>query len=238
MIKIKILFILIVLNCTSCLIYGQTLLGIKGGLNFSTIFQPFNANSSNNHRFTSYPSFCFEFNLKGRKPTHFHAGLAISYSQDSFKDQFESEGHFPIGKNITYNVQCVRITIFPELTVGKRCQFFFNLSPYLNIVINSSKSGSTWSYEYIGSYYELVYKNVNGSANDDFCKTVIGFQESVGFCYQINSWFGITFEENGSISCINLDPKTKSSLGNTIGLKLLLGVAFTIPSKTKDKILL
>lgn len=208
---------------------------MKGGLNYSTIFNQLIPSHTAQEGYKSYPSFCFEFNLKGRKPTPIHAGLAISYSLNSFNYHSEGTGHFPNGENINYHVECVRLTIFPELTVGKRLQFFCNLSPYLNIIIHSSKNGTTWDYEYIGNYYQLVYKSINGSANEDLSQAEIGFQESLGLSFQVNSWFGLTFEENGSLSCINLDMKKTYTIGKSASLRLLLGVTFTIPGKKQGK---
>ena len=142
----KFISALLIFTCTSYLLYGQTLIGVKGGLNYSTIFNEIIPTYNAQKGYKSYPSYCVEFNLKGRKPTPIHAGLAISYSLNSFNYHSEGTGHFPNGENINYNVECVRLTIFPEFTVGKRFQFFCNLSPYINVIISSSKNGTTWDY--------------------------------------------------------------------------------------------
>ena len=230
----KFLTVFLILLVVSYYVKGQTLLGIKGGLNFSTLIEKNTLQNTSKEVFKSYPSYCFEFSLKGRKPTPIHAGVSLTYSMNSFNYHYDSEGHFPTGENINYQLQCIRLTVFPEFSTGKRFQFFCNLSPYLNLMINSSKNGSKWSYEYIGNYYQLVNETIAGSANDDFNQLDIGFQESCGLGFQLNPWLGLTIEENGSLGCLNINKKETNWNLKNASLKLLLGVTFTFPNKKNN----
>jgi hypothetical protein len=221
----------------SSFVIGQTLLGIKGGLNYSTqieYFLPMD-HSAGADIYTSYPSYCFEFELKGRKPAHVHAGGSIMYSLDNFSWYTVTGGHFPDEYFNKYQLKCLRIAIFPEFLTGKRIQFFCNASPYLNIIISSIKSGYKSSYEWKNSFYQLVTTEVTGSAYDNFKQIDIGFQETAGLSFLVYPWLGLTFEENGSLGCLNANKNAYNWNVKNASIRLLWGLTFIIPGTKQQK---
>jgi hypothetical protein len=225
----RILPVFISLLLITSVLKGQILIGMQGGLNYSTLFK--SPNFYNGEGFTSYLSYCSEIELKGRKPKPIHLGMSLMYSRDYFVFNSAGGGYFPYPTSITYSLNCLRITIFPEFSTGKKIQFFCNIGPYVNIMISSSKNGETWHYENFNNDSQEVYTYITGSANDTFKPIDVGIQESIGLSFIITSWFGLTFKENGSLGFLNVNKSLSDWNLKTESIRLLMGAIFIISKK-------
>lgn len=208
---------------------GQALVGMKGGVSWFSLWGDEHSDEGNGFtNYTSYPSYCFTFEIKGRKSKAFHLGFSAKYSKNLFNVNATTGHHFQDGKNINYELDYIYLSIFPEFLIGKKLQFYCNIGPYLGVMINSKKYGTS----YTSSYYPVVYtyKTLQGSANDDLKEVDFGFQENIGISYKFNSWLGLTLEENGCLGVIiinkNSAPDTKSK-----SLCLQFGVSFQLQAE-------
>lgn len=209
---------------------GQTLIGVKGGLNGSSIIDNVPKSEVYGGEYHSYPSYSFQLEVKGRRPTPVHLGASLMYYQSSYNWYAKNTGHFPDGKDIHYTLDYLRLAIFPEFSFGKRFQFYCNVSPYLSIMIRSSKYGTSWDYDNI-LYYLKDTKIESGSANDDIHQVDFGFQESIGVSYLIMPCLGITLEESGSLGCLNINKNYLGGKVKNASLSFLIGISFIIPGK-------
>ena len=209
---------------------GQTLIGVKGGINWST-FRNGSNSMIQSGSYTSYPSSGFGLDIKGRKSKLIHFGTSAEYYRTSvhWVTKFGPLGGSG-GKDIRYNMNLLRFSVFPELMIGKRFQFFFNIGPYLSIIINSSRNGTRWMTS--GSGGRQSYNTETGSANDDIHPADAGFMESLGFGYSILPFLVLSIEENGGIGIFNIDKNTDTEgIVKTKGIGVFFCVSFIIPGK-------
>ena len=223
--------IVVSLFFASSFLAGQTLTGISGGVNLS---HPIDNESNSNDRaesdFSGKFSYSFLLEIKGRKPKKFHPGASLMVYQSCYNWYARESSHLADGHDINYRIEYMRISIFPEFTKGDTFQLFCNLGPYLNLMLHSSKNGTSWTYKYIDYYPRLVTENETGPASEDFKKTDFGLQASIGINYFILPWLGLTFQWNGSIGFINLN---KTNLGGKVrnfGFSFLVGASFKVPA--------
>jgi len=94
--KITLSFLFII-AVTSCLT-GQTLIGINGGLNWSTLYSKASDGKNEDTKYNGYTSYCFKLDIKGRKPKPFHIGASLMYYRSSFDWEAEFGGYFADGK--------------------------------------------------------------------------------------------------------------------------------------------
>ena len=213
---------------------GQTLVGMKGGVSWFSLWGDEHSDEGNGFtNYTSYPSYCFTFEIKGRKPKAFHLGASAKYAKNLFNVHATTGHHFQDGKNIKYELDCIYLAMFPEFLIGKKIQFYCNIGPYIGIMINSEKNGTS----YTSTYYPVVYtyKTESGSANGDLKEVDFGFQQSIGISYKFNSWLGLTLEENGSLGVININKKSTPATRSK-SLCLQLGVLFQLQTDSKKSI--
>jgi hypothetical protein len=232
--KSKTLFLITsILILTSITLKAQTLLGVKGGVNWASMIYFQDPGGSENDNYTPYPSCSFELEVKGRKPTYFHLGTYVMYYRSYFKWHYSSGGYLPETKDIDYRLDYLRVAFFPEFSTKKRVRFFCNIGPYLEIMLHSSRNGN-YSYYPNPSFAEPQYMDISGSAFDYFNQYDVGIQETMGVSYMLNPWLGITFEENASLGFTNTDKQNNILFLHNAGIRLQLGVAFVIPPKKKE----
>ena len=226
----SILFLLI----TSCFLQGQTLVSINGGLNLGTFVHRTEVNVGT---ISSNPSFGAGIEIKGRAPKPFHIGFAAEYNRTSFNWKWEElHGLGPSTWKIydlNYDVDYLRLSVFPEFSIGDRFQFFFNMSPYVGFMIQSSKKG-TYQKSNDGSMGE-----VSGKAGDDIGKFDFGIRGSMGIGFAVKPFFVISIEETGNLGIKNMNKIGAGGI-NSAGLATYLCFSFIIPKgpaeeKTKSK---
>ena len=218
---ISFLFTLLVIDQCNC----QTLLGVESGVNWTSLRDPQGSILS----CKSFPSYYFSFEIKGRKLKHIHFGGELSFSQSYFNLQATSGGHFPEDENINYKISTLRISMFPELTFGKKVQFLLNLSPYFGYIITASKKGTSTNYNGY-PYMNLQTENETGSATGDFFRFDFGLQETFGVGYLIKPWFMISVKETGDLGLLPVNKFLNGSFKSE-NISLLFGVSFIIPKQ-------
>ena len=223
------LFTLLVIDQCNC----QTLLGVETGVSWTSLRNPSRGDSYGDIlNCKSFPSYYFSFEIKGRKSKHIHIGGDLSFFQSYFNLQATSGGHFPENENINYKISTLRISIFPELTFGKKVQFLLNLSPYFGYIITASKKGTSTNYNGY-PYMNLQTENETGSATGDFYRFDFGFQETAGVGYLIKTWFMISVKETGNLGLLPVNKFLNDGFKSE-NISLLFGVSFIIPEQ-KDK---
>jgi len=231
LIKSQILLLFIFLGLQSnC----QILFDASAGINWSFLISSPQYGSGGGS-YQSYPSNSYSLEVKGRRSKVIHLGFSAIYYRSNFNWLYESEGHYPNGQDALFKMDWLRISIFPEFSFGKTFQVFFNISPFISFLINSSKSGYTTYYQKINNLeYVKVQTPIYGTANDDFHDLDFGFQSSLGITYYIVKWFGITIKESCSLSLLNANKKYSSNgYVKNASLNILLGATFLISEKTK-----
>lgn len=208
---------------------GQTLIGINGGVSWFSLWGDKHPDEGNGFSdYTSYPSYCFALEIKGRSPKAFHLGGSAKFSKNRFNINSTTGHYFQDGKNINYELDCIYLSIFPEFLVGNKIQFYCNAGPYIGFMINSNKNGTSFTSTWYPVVY--VYKAENGSANGDLKEFDFGFQQSIGISYKVNSWLGLTLNENGSLGVININ-KTSTTAIRSKSLCLQFGVSFQLQAE-------
>ena len=218
---ISLFITLVVINHCSC----QTLLEINTGPNWTILRDNQSTAANYSGTYKSYPSYYFSLLIKGRKAKPVHIGASISCYQSSINWQSIYGGHSEYGKNINYLYETLRFSIFPECSFGKTVQFFFDISPYLSVIINSTKKGKSWGNN--GNYIT----NQDGSAESDLHKVDLGFQESAGIGYLVTHWLLLSVEENASIGILNINKATEGTV-NAATISILFGISFIIPESS------
>lgn len=209
----------------SPLVNAQTLLGIKGGVNWLSFRDV--ANSRLGSSYSSLPGFCMGVDVKGLKPWthHIYLGVSVEYYLNKVNlHALQGGAQVWSEQYIHYTLGMLRFAVYPELYAGNRFRFFFNLGPYLSFLVNSSKTGS-------GCHFTIPVQNytVSGSAKDDFKTVDVGLREGLGFSYAVIPDLRISIEENAGIGFLNAQwGYTKP---NNIGI--FLGVAYNIHHKAK-----
>jgi len=218
----RFIFSIIFLSLLSSSIFlqGQVLTGIRGGVTWQYIHQ-----GSNNIKCDPSPEFGIE--VKGRKPKLFHLGGSVEYYSTAFSLNYT---YGPLGmparKVVSYDVDWLRFAMFPEIKIGKRLQFYFNISPYVGVRIKSSKSGTNTEY-YHGEEWVTIE---SGSASDDIVKVDIGFSESAGLSFAIIPRLVVSLEEMGSWGISNLDKTSQTSYSRR-SISVLMCVSYVFPAK-------
>lgn len=204
----------------STFLQGQVLTGIRGGVTWQYIHQEYNTVNCD-------PSPEFGIEVKGRKPKLFHLGGSVEYYSTKFSLNYS---YGPLGQPghmvMDYDVSWLRFAVFPEFTVGRRLQFYFNISPYAGVRLNASKSGTNTVYD----QGEEIVSYESGSATDDITKVDIGFSESAGLSFSIIPRLVVSAEEMGSWGISNLD-KTAETRYTRRSVSLLLCISYVFPGK-------
>ncbi|MGA2823426.1 MAG: hypothetical protein ABSE72_07860 [Bacteroidales bacterium] len=228
-IKISLNFLLCFVM-TTC-ISGQTLIGIKAGLNLSGFRNTYNE-SDYSGTYKSFPSYSFGIEIKGRKLKVIHFGGSVEYYRNYTNWQaFYGPMGGPMGQNINYNIEWLRFSIFPELAFGNKVKFIFNLSPYVSIRVLSSMKGTSWIY----SQSKTITENETGSAKDNITQLDIGFKENIGLGYSVLPFLVLSLEENGSLGILPVN-KTTDGTVKTKDICFFLCVSYIIPgNKSKEK---
>jgi hypothetical protein len=78
-------------------------------------------------------------------------------------------------------------------------------------------------------------KTETGSANDDLHQLDVGIQESIGVSYLIKPWFGLTFEENGSLGFLAINKTYLDGEFRNANICFRFGVSFIIPGNNSKK---
>jgi hypothetical protein len=201
---------------------------VDGGLNLASYITPKNIDAGT---FKSFPSYGFGIDIKGREPKPMHIGFSIEYYLNSINWKSEESGGLGGSTrwyDINYTIECLRFSLFPEFLIGKKYQFFCNLSPFFSLMIHSSKNGTSWT-------YNQSERIETGSASDDITKFDFGIKEGMGFGYAVKSFLVLSIEENGSLGIWNIN---KASAGdvNSAGLSIFFCLSFIIPkSKTEEQ---
>jgi hypothetical protein len=218
---------IILLVIFSSFIQGQTLVSLNGGLNLAT----FISHNDDAGTITGYPSWGAGLEIKGRKPGPMHLGFSAEYLRTSINRKYE-ESH-GLGSNswklydINYDLDYLRLSIFPEFMIGKRFQFFCNLSPYFSFMIQSSRNGT-----YTTTDNTTPHK-ISGTASGDIGKFDFGIQESMGFGYAVKSFFVLSIEEKGSLGMLDIN---KFSGGvYPAGLNIFFCLSFIIPKSKPEE---
>ncbi len=220
-------FFFIITDCVS----AQTLIGIKTGINLTNY-----RDTKTDETFYGYPSYAFGVDIKGRKEkgrlTAIHIGASVEYLRNSFNWNGSSTSGAlgdwsSIGMNVHYNIEWLRLSLYPELVWGRRYQVNFNFSPFVSIKIHASKNGTSWTTDLRGHTTTHIE---TGSAGDDFYKVDVGFREDLGFSYKVLPWLALSIEENYSWG-INLVNKITYELLKTKSLCVSFCTSFIIPAK-------
>jgi hypothetical protein len=220
-------FLFIITVCVT----GQTLIGIKTGINLTDY-----RDTKIDETFYGTPSYAFGVDIKGRKDkgrsTAIHIGTSVEYLRNSFNwngpnnsgalgDQTSS------GLNVHYTVEWLRLSLYPELVWGRRFQVNFNFSPFVSFKIHASKNGTSWTTDAQGRTTTQIE---TGSAADDFYKIDVGFREELGFSYKVLPWLALSLEENYSLGIATVNKVTEEFL-KTKSLCVFFCTSFIIPTK-------
>jgi hypothetical protein len=193
---------------------GQTLVSINGGLNLATYHS-----GDQNGSFRGYPSYGVGIEVKGREPRPMHVGFAVEYLFSSVNwksSQSMKGGTITVTRDLTINSQYLRLALFPELLIGKRFQFFCNLSPYFSFLIHGTAKETREN-----------GKSITENASEEITKFDFGFQECIGFGYAVKSFLVLSIEERGCLGIMNIGKSAGSP--HTAGLNIFFCLSFIIP---------
>jgi len=227
-IPITFFFFFTAVNCLT----GQTLLGIKTGINWTNY-----RDIQSEETYFGYSSYGFGIDIKGRKTKPVHFGASIEFYRNSFNWDAPD---YPVGlgnqtfsgRNVHYYIEWLRLSLFPEFCFGKRFQFNFSISPYISFKVHSSKNGTSWTTD---SHNHTTTRVETGSANGDFTNLDIGFKENVGFGFAVLPYLVLSLEENYGLGISTVN-KVSNGFLKTKSFCIFFCTSFIIPAgKSEEK---
>jgi hypothetical protein len=180
---------------------GQHAICIKGGIYWGSLrdVQKYYNYYGN---YSTCPSYSFGVDLKKRVANHINIGGSVEYYLSDLQWGANYGGvNKTAGKDIRYKFGFLRLTVFPEIRVGNKFQFYLNLGPFFSILVYSHKNGHTWDHSYSWKYID---ETVTGSAKDDIKNIDAGIKGCAGFGYEVYRNVTVSVESDGYLGLVNL----------------------------------
>ena len=202
------LYISLLILMISNLINGQSLIGIYGGLNSSVFFDK----SSTPHYSANYETkntYLIGLQLKERKNNllNLTVGFDYLYRNTKIKAHYGGLGSW-INRDLDVDIYSLNLRILPEIKIGKRFGFYFNIGPYFGFIIKSQKTGSGSSGDVLGNHASWIE---SGSAKDVFNGLDFGISSSLGLEIPLTNKFFFLSDINYGIG---LSKISRGSLGS------------------------
>ena len=177
------------LTFTTIHIYSQPYLNVYAGANYSMLTSHNNDGYPN--KILNYISFSAGTSLTIPIYKKFELLTELDYSM--YSSAIRSEFYFYQSNKTShleiYNYDLIlgylSFSLLPQISIGKNRIFFFNIGPYISILINSSMKGySTFGYNnYSGGTEDWNW--LSGSASQFFNRLDFGVTSNIGFNIRI-----------------------------------------------------
>lgn len=222
--KMRKFAVLLFLLCPMIL-KGQSLIGIQGGANFSMFYTTGESTPRYSDRLTSPTTCIFGVTYKERKDQAINLSVNFDYLYRSLNADISYDGLGGItSQELELDIHSLNIRLLPEMRVGKNVAFYFNIGPYLGVIINSYKTVSWYSYiTYTGSE--------SGNSMSDFSGIDIGISSSLGLEIPLTDKLLILTEANWGFGLTNIGGEYFGGYVdkfNSINLQLTIGVAYRL----------
>jgi len=153
----------------------QKYIGFKIGCNYSLI------ESKSEHYTNDIESkFSYEVGVNAKIPIIENFDLVSELEYINYSTHIHSIGFSPShSRDYNYDLKLgyLSINILPQYSIGKNKLFFFNIGPYLSILVHSNMSGVLEGY---GPTADFTGEILSGSANNYFKNVDAGFLTSAG----------------------------------------------------------
>lgn len=174
--KVLLLNIVFLILISPSILYGQSLIGVYGGINSSKFHY-----SATNHfsaDFDSKNTYLFGLHYKGRKDQLINLSLGIDYLYRTvlIDAHYGGLGGW-VDKNMDVDIYSINFRILPEIRLGKKFGFYINLGPYFGFIVNTHKIETASSGNISGGHNSW---EESGSADDDFNGLDFGISSTLG----------------------------------------------------------
>ena len=224
--RLKLVMILFITLAGSS--YGQSIVGLTGGYSKSEFFD--NAVSSPYYgTYKSPASYCITAFLKQRTQNHINFCSELSFVNKVLNLK-ASYGGLGSGthRDVNYHLNYVYVSIFPELSIGKRYTFNFSVGPSLGYLVKSRMGGTS-------SYWDMEQNDYtwteDGNAKSDFKAFEFRMFASIGLEIPIKNKFRISIDNAYSRGFTNA---ANNGLGNAAiflsskDITVTLGIIYTL----------
>ena len=219
-------FILIIfLPCFVICSYGQKYIGFKIGSNYSMI-------KSKSEWYTNDIESKFSYEVGINAKTNIVNNFDVNFEMEyiNYATYIHSIGFSPShSREYSYdlNLGYLSINVLPEYSIGKKVFLFFNMGPYLSILIHSKMSGFLEGY---GPTTDFTNQNLSGSANKYFRSFDAGFLTSAGLRIKISSEIYISPQIRYRLGLVNFGDDYFTAYDMPIYIRSL---SFSVALETK-----
>jgi len=209
---------------------GQCLVGIFGGMNFSTFYCRSETDPHFEINFHSDNTYIIGLNFKERKDRIFNLSLNLDYLiRNVFVDAYYGGLGYWVYKDIEVNLHSINFQILPELRLGNRFAVYLNAGPYIGYIVYSQKNGESRHGNIDLEYHTEIE---SGSAKDLFSGFDLGVSATVGLEIPILKNIKTHPE---FIYNLGLNNISTGSLGNSEGINsknffITLGIGYRLNS--------
>lgn len=185
----------------SKLVVSQSLLGVYAGYNKSKFYDSFDSNPHQGVSYEPYDTYCFGISYKERKDQLLNLTLNLDCLKRELDYRYYNGGQAGSTTiDILVDFYTLNLKILPEVRLGNKIGFYFNLGPYVGGIVKSKKkgTGSSWLMLETREWEE------SGSASEEFGDLDLGFSSSLGIEVPIFKALFISADINYSVGLTDI----------------------------------
>ncbi len=174
----KILLIISFLFAISRIASAQSEIGLKGGFNYSEIYDKATSPLYTTD-YDSYGTLFAAFDYISRKRRFLNWGFEGEYrlkSVDFNVSYEESTGSLDI-RDVRYDMSYAYFSVFPDFSCGKIIKIYFNVGPYIGYLLSSEGNGTIYNKDSSGTCDTIIK---SGISNGDFTSFDLGVKGRLG----------------------------------------------------------
>lgn len=224
--RFNLLLILLLMLINSS--YGQSIIGLTGGYSNSEYFD--NETGSYYGNYKSHATYCITAFLKQRNQNNiinFCSELSFVNKVLDLKAGYGGRGSGTI-RDVHYNLNYLYISIFPELSIGKRYTFNFSVGPSFGYLVKSHISGKSSFWNMDGQNYRWTE---DGNAKSDFKSYELRIFANIGMEIPVKNKIKLSIDNSYSKGITNVANNSLGNAANFISSKditLTLGIIYTL----------
>jgi hypothetical protein len=234
--------LLIILGlCFPILLFGQAIIGVKGGYNFSV---PLTGSNGNPHHdadlSVSQNSYLLSAFYKSRIPDKLvNMGFEAEYFKTGLSG-YQVDGGLGAGTIYDYDftLHFLNLIVKPQFVFGSSFKFIINTGAYLGFIIKAKTTGNYSTY----GPFPPTSGQIDENTNLHFNTVNLGFLGGIGAEYPVSERFVINVEADFLVGITHLANSSLSdAFFNLFNTQISAGLAYKInrtgnPDKEKKKI--
>jgi hypothetical protein len=181
-------------------------------------------------KYTSHISPVWEINYLKRHDRLINYRISLSFLSRNFDMVASDEEHFYTRIiDANFKLRYISFAFLPEIALGKRSGFYFNLGPCMDLLVHGNQSGSNYAEELYGvTETSFSTRRTNYQASDVFSKFLIGLKCGIRFDYPLTEKLVLQFKTNFTCALNNFTSgeNAQNALSRCKDVTCLAGVCY------------